>query len=102
MCGLRNYCSEKHRYVARGLRSEISADGQFLSIWIMGFRSLVKFFKRDFFALKVLNAPNTSYRRECLCLDFVKSLLTSCSELTYRGSKDVVWFDGLDGLGLFT
>ena len=34
----------------------------FLSI-CMGFRSLVKFCKRDFFALKVLNAPNTSYRR---------------------------------------
>ena len=29
----------------------------------MGFRSLVKFCKRDFFALKVLNAPDTSYRR---------------------------------------
>ena len=35
----------------------------FVSIWIIGFRSLVKFCKRDFFALKVLNAPNTSYRR---------------------------------------
>ena len=28
MGGLGNCCSEKHRYVARGLRSEISADGQ--------------------------------------------------------------------------